>query len=179
MATVQASLGSLSSLHFYVHLYCNIFSFSYAVPLHSPFTLPLPQPFPSYRSTLSVIAFPILRLFYLTSPFHSLSLLTVPSFSASFTSHTNGHCFPISVLCTHIPPFHSSNQSFAVIHIAVAFLIYLPIWWRQQLPVDHLYTSSPHYVALCSTRWQFQNLSVHEYNRNCGVFSGWHLQHLV
>jgi ABC-type Mn2+/Zn2+ transport system permease subunit len=68
-----------------------------------------------------------------TSPFHSLSLLTVPSFSASFTSHTNRHWFPISVLCTHIPQFsaliylfHLSNQSFAMIHIAIVFLIYLP-----------------------------------------------------
>jgi hypothetical protein len=84
-----------------------------------------------------------------------------------------GTGFPSQFSALIYPFFHSSNQSFAMIHIAVAFHIYLPRWWRQHLPVDHFYTSSPHHMALRSTRWQSQNLHFHECNRNCGVFLGW------
>jgi hypothetical protein len=157
---------------------CNSFSFLYAIPLHSPFTLPLPQPFPSYRSTLSILpAFPILILFFLrfTPSPSSLSPLLL-----SHSLHTQmDTVFPFQFSAHIYLLFHLSNQSFAVIHIAVVFLIYLPRWWRQQLLVNYLYTSSPHYVELHSSRWEFQNLSVHECNRNCGVFSGWCLQHVV
>jgi hypothetical protein len=147
--------------------------------LHSPFTLPLPQPFPSCRSTLSFLpAFPILILFWLLRFTPSLSSLSPLLLSHSL--HTQmGTVFPFQFSAHIYLLFHSSNQSFAVIHIAIVFLIYLPRRWRQQLTVDHLYTSSPHYVALRSSRWDFQNLSVHECNRNCGVFSGWCLQHVV
>jgi hypothetical protein len=169
-------------LHFNVHLYCNIFSFPYAIPLHHPFTLPLPQPFPSCRSTLSILsAFPILQLFYFDfSVSLPLSLSPhCPLFFCLIHFTQMGTGFPFQFSATIYPLFYSSNRSFAVIHIAIAFLIYLPRWWRQQLPVDGLCTSSSHYLALHSTRWQFQNLSFRECNRNCGVFSDWRLQHVV
>lgn len=169
-------------LHFNVHLYCNIFSFSYAIPLHSLFTLPLPQPFPSYRSTLSVclacLPNPPFILLWLLHFIPSLSSLSPLFLSHSFHKEM-GTSFPFPFSALIYPLFYSSNQSFAVIHMAVAFLIYLPTWWRQQLPVDHLYTFSSHYMALHSTRWQSQNLFLHECNRNCGVFSGCRLRHLV
>jgi hypothetical protein len=140
-------------LHFNVHLYCNIFS--YTIPLHPPFMLPLPQPFPSYRSTLSVyvacLPNPPFILFWLLRFTPSLSSLSPVFLSHSLLTQM-GTGFPFLFSTLLYPLFHSSNQSFVVIHTAVAFLIYLPRWWRQQLPVDYLYTSSPHYVALRSKR---------------------------
>lgn len=136
-----------------------------------PPSLPLLHPFPSYRSTFSVylacLPNPSFILFWLLHFTPSLSSLS-PLFLSHSPRRQMGTCFPFQFSALIYPLFHSSNQSFAVIHIAIAFLMYLPRWWRQQLPVDHLYTSSAHYMALRSTRWQFQNLSFHECNRNVG-----------
>lgn len=67
-------------LHFDFNLYRNLFW--YAIPLHSPCTFPLPQPFLSYRSTLSIY----------------LACLPNPPF--------------ILVLFLHIPPCLSSLSPF-------------------------------------------------------------------